>query len=74
MAYEIHNFLMGRKNCSTLKTPIVFNYFAAVLSELKIECLDGRRKAVKKMYQDNMLAYVQDYMGRPLEKIHVSIC
>uniref|UniRef100_A0A1I7YSD8 Sec3-PIP2_bind domain-containing protein n=1 Tax=Steinernema glaseri TaxID=37863 RepID=A0A1I7YSD8_9BILA len=41
------------------------------LSELKIECLDARRKDAKKQYQDNMQVYVKEYMGRPLEKIHL---
>ncbi|TMS36914.1 hypothetical protein L596_003971 [Steinernema carpocapsae] len=40
------------------------------LSEMKIECLDARRKEAKKLYQDNMQAYIKEYMGRPLEKIH----
>uniref|UniRef100_A0A915CXN2 Exocyst complex component Sec3 PIP2-binding N-terminal domain-containing protein n=1 Tax=Ditylenchus dipsaci TaxID=166011 RepID=A0A915CXN2_9BILA len=43
----------------------------STLSELKIECLDTRRKAVKKQYQENMNLYVREYMGRPLEKIHI---
>jgi exocyst complex component 1 len=46
--------------------------FTAVLSELKIACLDSRRKAVRQKYQENVDIYVRELMGRPLEKIHVS--
>ncbi|KAK0397356.1 hypothetical protein QR680_002096 [Steinernema hermaphroditum] len=48
------------------------NYHAlySKLSELKIECLDAKRKDAKKQHQDNIQVYVKEYMGRPLEKIH----
>lgn len=51
---------------------IVLSRFLAILSELKIECLDSKRKIVKEMYKENIQLYVREYMGRPLEKIHVS--
>jgi hypothetical protein len=41
------------------------------MSELKLECLDGRRKAVKAMYQEHIDAYVRQSMGRPLDRIQV---
>lgn len=45
----------------------------AVLSQLKISCLDGERKEAKQIYQDNLHAYTTAYLGRPLEKLHVSL-
>ncbi|KAH7724485.1 putative exocyst complex component Sec3 [Aphelenchoides avenae] len=47
-----------------------FHQLWQALSELKLECLDARRKNIKKMYQENIQAYVHEYMGQPLEKIH----
>jgi len=45
--------------------------FSAVLSQLKIPCLDGDRKEAKQVYQDNLYAYTTNLLGRPLEKIQV---
>uniref|UniRef100_A0AC35UGF2 Sec3-PIP2_bind domain-containing protein n=1 Tax=Rhabditophanes sp. KR3021 TaxID=114890 RepID=A0AC35UGF2_9BILA len=47
-----------------------FHHFYSKLSELKIECLDSKRKETKKLYQENIKTYVKEHMGRPLEKIH----
>lgn len=41
------------------------------MSALKIDCLDSRRKEAKRIYQSSIDNYVREYMGRPLEKIHV---
>ncbi|PIO72975.1 hypothetical protein TELCIR_05073 [Teladorsagia circumcincta] len=41
------------------------------LSELKIPCLDAQRKDAKREKEENIDLYVREYMGRPLEKIHV---
>ncbi|KAK5965150.1 Exocyst complex component 1 [Trichostrongylus colubriformis] len=41
------------------------------LSELKIPCLDAQRKEAKREKEENIDLYVREYMGRPLEKIHV---
>ncbi|VDM58599.1 unnamed protein product [Angiostrongylus costaricensis] len=41
------------------------------LSELKIPCLDAQRKDAKREKEENVDLYVREYMGRPLEKIHV---
>jgi hypothetical protein len=44
------------------------------LSEMrKLETLEATRNSVKKKYEENMRFYVFDYLGRPLEKLHVSI-
>uniref|UniRef100_A0A914Y6L1 Exocyst complex component Sec3 C-terminal domain-containing protein n=1 Tax=Panagrolaimus superbus TaxID=310955 RepID=A0A914Y6L1_9BILA len=48
-----------------------FHQLYLSLSALKIECLDGRRKEARKIYQSSIDNYVKEYMGRPLEKIHV---
>lgn len=48
-----------------------YHHLYAVLSELKIDCLDAQRKEVRKAYQDNIQIYVKELMGRPLEKIHL---
>ncbi|XP_064608432.1 exocyst complex component 1-like isoform X2 [Liolophura sinensis] len=47
-----------------------FHHMFAVLSQLKISCLDGERKEAKQIYQDNLHAYTTAYLGRPLEKLH----
>ncbi|KJH44984.1 exocyst complex component 1 family protein [Dictyocaulus viviparus] len=41
------------------------------LSELKIPCLDAQRKDAKREKEENIDLYVREYMGRPLEKIHI---
>ncbi|KAK6061299.1 exocyst complex component 1 family protein [Cooperia oncophora] len=41
------------------------------LSELKIPFLDAQRKDAKREKEENIDLYVREYMGRPLEKIHV---
>jgi len=46
-----------------------FHQLYSTLSELKIECLDRRRKAVKAMYLENIDLYVREHMGRPLDRI-----
>lgn len=47
-------------------------YFSAILSRLKIPCLETDRKDAKQTYQDHLNAYTKDRLGRPLEKLHVS--
>uniref|UniRef100_A0A915LTA1 Exocyst complex component Sec3 PIP2-binding N-terminal domain-containing protein n=1 Tax=Meloidogyne javanica TaxID=6303 RepID=A0A915LTA1_MELJA len=47
-----------------------FHAFYSILSELKIPCLDARRKEVRQKYQENVTIYVREMLGRPLEKIH----
>ncbi|KAI1710586.1 exocyst complex component sec3 domain-containing protein [Ditylenchus destructor] len=47
------------------------HHLYSTLSELKIPCLDSRRKEVKKQYQENIQVYVREYMGRPLEQVHI---
>ncbi|VDM74948.1 unnamed protein product [Strongylus vulgaris] len=41
------------------------------LSELKIPFLDAQRKEAKREKEENIDLYVREYMGRPLERIHV---
>uniref|UniRef100_A0AC35GMD8 Exocyst complex component Sec3 C-terminal domain-containing protein n=2 Tax=Panagrolaimus sp. PS1159 TaxID=55785 RepID=A0AC35GMD8_9BILA len=48
-----------------------FHQLYLSLSALKIDCLDARRKQARKIYQSSIDDYVKEYMGRPLEKIHV---
>jgi len=48
-----------------------FHHLYSVLSELKIECLDSRRKNTKRLYQENLQTYVREHMGRPLERVHI---
>ncbi|KAF7634516.1 Sec3-PIP2_bind domain-containing protein [Meloidogyne graminicola] len=47
-----------------------FHAFHSVLSELKIACLEVRRKELRQKYQENCTVYVKEMLGRPLEKIH----
>ena len=48
-------------------------YPLGVLSRLKIACLDAERKEAKQNYQGSMKAYVTAMLGRPMEKLNVSI-
>uniref|UniRef100_A0A914ZGK6 Exocyst complex component Sec3 PIP2-binding N-terminal domain-containing protein n=1 Tax=Parascaris univalens TaxID=6257 RepID=A0A914ZGK6_PARUN len=48
-----------------------YHQLYSILSELKIACLDAQRKEAKKSYQENIQSYVKEYMGKPLEKVHV---
>uniref|UniRef100_A0AC34QVY9 Exocyst complex component Sec3 PIP2-binding N-terminal domain-containing protein n=1 Tax=Panagrolaimus sp. JU765 TaxID=591449 RepID=A0AC34QVY9_9BILA len=48
-----------------------FHQLYLTLSELKIKCLDGRRAEAKELKNINIDNYVREYMGRPLEKIHI---
>ncbi|XP_064636465.1 exocyst complex component 1-like isoform X2 [Lineus longissimus] len=47
-----------------------FHRMYAVLSQLKISCLDQERKEAKQKYVDNQQAYVTAYLGRPMEKLN----
>lgn len=51
---------------------ILITYVVALLSQLKIACLDGLRREVKQKYNEHLQAYVTEYFGRPLEKLNVS--
>uniref|UniRef100_A0A7E4V4J2 Sec3-PIP2_bind domain-containing protein n=1 Tax=Panagrellus redivivus TaxID=6233 RepID=A0A7E4V4J2_PANRE len=48
-----------------------FHELHSTIAGLRIKCLDNKRKEAKKIYQNNVDAYVREYMGRPLERIHV---
>jgi hypothetical protein len=43
-----------------------------MLSQLKIPSLEAQKKEAKQGYQDYLQAYVTSYLGRPMEKVHVS--
>uniref|UniRef100_A0A183BTI0 Sec3-PIP2_bind domain-containing protein n=1 Tax=Globodera pallida TaxID=36090 RepID=A0A183BTI0_GLOPA len=45
--------------------------FYSTLSEMKLSCLDSRRKSARLFYQENLSIYVRESMGRPLDKIHM---
>uniref|UniRef100_A0A914RQX8 Exocyst complex component Sec3 C-terminal domain-containing protein n=1 Tax=Parascaris equorum TaxID=6256 RepID=A0A914RQX8_PAREQ len=57
--------------CFSFRSYVELLSIAAILSELKIACLDAQRKEAKKSYQENIQSYVKEYMGKPLEKVHV---
>ena len=46
-------------------------YFIAILSHLKLQCLENEKKEAKQIYQNCLDAYTKDRLGRPLEKLHV---
>ena len=50
---------------------IIHDHDSGDISELKIACLDAMRKEAKRRYQESIDIYVREYMGRPLDKIHV---
>lgn len=50
---------------------IIFILYLAILSELKLECLDSMRKSIKQLYQENLDLYVRENIGRPFDKIQV---
>jgi len=43
----------------------------ALLSQMKISCLDAERKEARLRYQEHMQAYVQEQLGTPMEKLTV---
>lgn len=47
-----------------------FHHLYALLSQLKISCLDSERKEAKQKYNEQLQAYVTRYFGRPLEKLN----
>ncbi|CAD5206186.1 unnamed protein product [Bursaphelenchus okinawaensis] len=48
-----------------------FHKLHSVLSEMKVPALDEIRNQVKRKYQENMKIYIFDYLGKPLEKLHL---
>ena len=51
---------------------ICFFVVSAMLSQLKISCLDNQRREAKQKYQDHLQNYVTSHLGRPMEKLSVS--
>lgn len=47
--------------------------FAAILSRVKIQCLEEQRKEAKIKYEEHQDAYVQEQLGRPMEKLTVRL-
>ncbi|GAB6029107.1 GTP-Rho binding exocyst subunit [Chamberlinius hualienensis] len=47
-----------------------FHHLFALLSQLKIACLDAVRREAKQKYNEYLHAYVTEYFGRPLEKLN----
>lgn len=47
-----------------------FHHLYALLSQLKISCLDSERRETKQKYNEHMAAYVTQYFGRPLDKLN----
>lgn len=65
------NFMnLLRKLCANVKKKLLS---LATLSTLKIPCLESDRKEAKQIYQDNLNSYTLNLLGRPLEKLHVSL-
>lgn len=50
-----------------------YHYLHNCLSRLKIVGLEQERKNVKTRYDSNLQIYVSSLMGKPLEKLSVSI-
>jgi len=48
-----------------------FHHLYALLSQLKISCLDAVRREAKQKYNEHLQAYVTEYFGRPLEKLNM---
>ncbi|WAR00092.1 EXOC1-like protein [Mya arenaria] len=46
---------------------------AAILSQLKITCLEADRKEARAKYVENLNAYTKERLGRPLEKLHTFV-
>ena len=44
---------------------------SALLSQLKISCLETQKKEAKHKYHEYTQSYVIASLGRPLEKLHV---
>ncbi|KAI6181480.1 Sec3-PIP2-bind domain-containing protein [Aphelenchoides besseyi] len=65
----------GAGNVKMPSTLIRFENFhklhLTLLGLKRIDGLEKLRESVKKKYQENMRFYVFDYLGRPLEKLHL---
>ncbi|ELT89930.1 hypothetical protein CAPTEDRAFT_229168 [Capitella teleta] len=67
---------INRLAAESMKTPrevVLFenyHHIHAVLSRLKISCLDAHKKEAKQRYQEHLLSYVVSCLGRPMEKLH----
>uniref|UniRef100_T1JC86 Exocyst complex component Sec3 PIP2-binding N-terminal domain-containing protein n=1 Tax=Strigamia maritima TaxID=126957 RepID=T1JC86_STRMM len=48
-----------------------YHHLYALLSQLKISCLDNERKEAKQLYNEWLQAYVTKYFGRPLVKLNI---
>jgi hypothetical protein len=57
------------ENCVDISKLI---FILAMLSQLKIPSLEAQKKEAKQGYQEYLQAYVTSYLGRPMEKVHVS--
>jgi len=44
-----------------------------MLSQLKIPSLESQKKEAKQGYLEYLQLYVTSYLGRPMEKVHVSV-
>jgi len=43
------------------------------LTRLKIVCLENEKREAKKKYNDSQKMYVNEMLGRPMEKLNVRI-
>ena len=48
-----------------------FHHLHAVLYRLKINVLENERKEAKQKYQEHLKLYVQESLGRPMDKLNV---
>lgn len=69
--FENYHHLYCKLNISCCFGSLMARFCLVTLSELKIPFLDAQRKDAKREKEENIDLYVREYMGRPLEKIHV---
>lgn len=50
----------------------MYHYFLDILSRLKIVCLEKSRDEARKKYRSHKNDYVNNCLGRPLDKLSVS--
>ncbi len=70
---ENYNKIVGKFNGLSSINPNPPLYFLDILSRLKIVCLEKSRDEARKKYRSHKNDYVNNCLGRPMDKLSVSI-
>ena len=66
----------GQREVESSQLAHTENYYKLydILSMMKISCLEPHREEAKKKYRAHQAEYVIACLGKPLEKLSVSLC